>query len=78
MLTIFTQSNKIVKQQMLRHSFATHLMEQGVDFRHIQTLLRHCLPKTSEIYTRVTSYCQAKISSPFHKIFESKGCNDNR
>ena len=64
--------NKIVKPHMLRHSYATHMLEQGVDLRYIQTLLGHGSPKTTQIYTRVTSYSLAKIKSPFDAIFDSK------
>ena len=56
---------------MLLHSFTTHMLEQGVDLRYIQTLLDHGSPKTTQIYTRVTSYSLAKIKSPFDAIFES-------
>ncbi len=62
--------NKIVRPHMLRHSFATHMLEQGVDLRYIQTLLGHGSPKTTQIYTRVTSYSLAKIKSPFDTIFD--------
>ena len=70
--SIKARLNKIVRPHMLRHSFATHMLEQGVDLRYIQTLLGHGSPKTTQIYTRVTSYSLAKIKSPFDTIFDSK------
>ncbi len=62
-----------VTPHMLRHSFATHLHEQGVDIRYIQTLLGHGSSKTTEIYTHVSRKSLSKIKSPLDHIFRKKG-----
>jgi site-specific recombinase XerD len=55
---------KKVVPHMLRHSFATHLLESGTDLRYIQTLLGHNSTKTTEIYTQVATHSLIGIKNP--------------
>ena len=55
---------KHVTPHTLRHSFATHLLEQGVNLRYIQNILGHESSKTTEIYTHVSSTGIKNIINP--------------
>jgi site-specific recombinase XerD len=66
-VTRAAQKSKILKTvtpHMLRHSFATHLLESGTDLRYIQVLLGHNSSRTTETYTQVATNNIKSISSP--------------
>jgi len=65
-----TGITKEVSVHSLRHSFATHLLESGVDLRYIQELLGHKGSKTTEIYTHVSNKDIGKMRSPLDIIFK--------
>jgi site-specific recombinase XerD len=75
--TKIAEINKNITPHSLRHSYATHMLEQGIDIRYIQELLGHSRPETTMLYTHVARKDLQEIKSPLDNVIKKLSLQDN-
>lgn len=73
-----TGANPWSTPHTLRHSFATHLMQRGVNIRYIQSALGHASSKTTEVYTRILAINNKTLTSPLDSLYKSVKFDNNK
>jgi site-specific recombinase XerD len=63
---------------MLKYSFATQLLEAGVDLRQVQVSLEHQYAKTIEIYAKILHFNNKKIKTILNTMYKSVNLNENK
>ena len=69
--------NKETSIHSLRHSFATHLLEQGLNLRAIQDILGHMRPETTALYTRLTETVEINSHKVINHLMDDLGLEGN-
>jgi len=72
---VAAQIEKRVTPHTLRHSYATHLLELGVDLRYVQALLGHRRPETTMIYTHVSSEKLSSLTNPLDELLKEEAAD---